>query len=114
MVGEQLVIAAGVAVDDPRAELVAGRVGDHPGVGLVADPQAVLGEQPGGVRVVGRHRRLEHVVVAAPRAGVDRRIGQQTGGQQRLADPGAELAAALVVNVSPRTWSGRTWPVATR
>ena len=36
---------AGVPVDDPRAELVARGVGDDPGVRLVADPQAVVGEQ---------------------------------------------------------------------
>jgi hypothetical protein len=62
---------------------------------------------PGGVGVVGRDRRLDHVldVVRADRL-------QQAGLLQRLADPAAQLAAALVVKVSPRTSSGGPdrWP----
>ena len=61
VVGEQLDVA-GEALDDAGAELVAGGVGDDPGVGLVADPQAVVGQQAGGVGVVGRDGRLEHVL----------------------------------------------------
>ncbi len=44
-VGELLDLAGG-AVDDARRELVPRSVGDHPGVRLVPDPQAVFGEQP--------------------------------------------------------------------
>ena len=51
-----------VALDHARAELVARGVGQHARVGLVADAQAVVGQQPGGVGVVGRHRRLDRVV----------------------------------------------------
>jgi hypothetical protein len=90
-VGEQ-VDAAGVALDHPGCELVARRVGHHPGVGLVADPQAVLGEQAGGVGVVGGDRRLEHllgaVVVDGDPAAVTR-VGE--GG----ADARGQLAGRL-------------------
>ncbi len=78
-----------VPLDHPRAELVARRVREHAGVGLVADAQAVVGQQAGGVGVVGRHGRLDGLVA------VRARLGQQPGGQQRLADLGAELARGL-------------------
>ena len=44
VVGQQLDVA-GEALDHARAELVARGVGDDAGVGLVADPQAVVGQQ---------------------------------------------------------------------
>ena len=82
----------------------------HPGVGLVTDPQAVLGEQGGGVGVVGRDGRLEAVlgllVDRAPTSEVERRRRDEVG-----ADRVASSAAALVVNVRPRISSGSDWPV---
>ena len=79
---------AGEPVDRAGAELVARRVGDHAGVGLVADPQAVVGEQAGGVGVVRRDRRLEDVL---PLLG----LLQRARGGQRLADLAAQLARGL-------------------
>ena len=73
---------AGVPVHHARTELVARRVGDDPGVRLVPDPQPVVGEQAGGVGVVGRDRGLEHVLVVG--CGVVERAGVG----QRLADLG--------------------------
>ena len=64
---------AGEPVDHAGAELVAGGVGDDAGVGLVADPQAVLGEQGGGVGVVGGDGGLERLVVGVARRPVLRR-----------------------------------------
>ena len=80
----------GVAVDHPGAELVARGVGDHPGVGLVADAQAVLGEQVGGVGVVGRDGRLEDVLLVVAGRGVED-PGRDEGGP----DAGAQLAGGL-------------------
>ena len=80
---------AGVPVDDPRAELVARGVGDDPGVRLVADPQPVVGEQAGGVGVVGRDGGLEDVLVLGCGVVQRPRVGQ------RLADLGAQLARGL-------------------
>ena len=73
---------AGVPVDHPRAELVARGVGDDPGVRLVPDPQPVVGEQAGGVGVVGRDGGLQDVLVLG--CGVVERPGVG----QRLADLG--------------------------
>jgi hypothetical protein len=53
---------AGVAADRARGQLVARRIGEHARVGFVTDPQALLGEQRGGVRVVRRHRRLQRLL----------------------------------------------------
>ena len=48
-----------------------------PGVGLVADPEAVLGEQAGGVGVVRRDRRLlDLLTLIQPMAA----LGQEAGG----------------------------------
>ena len=100
----------GEPIDHAGAELVAGGVGDDAGVGLVADPQAVVGQQAAGVGVVGRHRGLEDVLTL----GHDGLVQQARPGQARALTRLRSSAAALVVNVSPRTSSGRTRPVATR
>ena len=75
---------------DAGAELVAGGVGDDPGVGLVADPQAVVGEQAGGVGVVGRDRGLEDVLPLDDHGPVEQAGGPQGGG-----DPVAQLGRGL-------------------
>ena len=83
-----------VALHGPARELVAARIGDQPGVGLVPDPQTVLGEQRGGIGVVRRHRGLLDLL--APRvvgAVVARR--QQPGLEQVVADPLGELGSRL-------------------
>ena len=61
VVGQQLDVA-GEALDDPGAELVARGVGDDARVGLVADPEAVVGEERGGIGVVGGDGGLEDVL----------------------------------------------------
>ncbi len=89
VVGQQLDVA-GEALDDAGAELVAGGVGDDPGVGLVADAQAVVGEQGGGVGVVGRDGGLEHVLPLH-----DDRAVEQPGGTERGGHPVAQLGGGL-------------------
>ena len=66
-------------LDHPRRQPVAGRAADHGRVGLVAQPQPVLGDQPGRERVVGHDQLLAGLVDAA--------VGDHTGPQQRVADP---------------------------
>ena len=89
-VGE-LVDAAGVPLDHPRGELVARGVGHHPGVGLVAQAQSVLGQQRRRVGVVRRDEGLEDVLgVGAARGG--RAV---TGGVERAADAQHQLVGRL-------------------
>jgi hypothetical protein len=83
---------AGVAVHHARAQLVAGGVGDHPGVGLVPDPQTVVGEQARGIGVVGRDGGLEDVLTAGL---VDAALLQDARVVERLPDPAAKLAGRL-------------------
>ena len=89
-------------------ELVARGVGHHPGVGLVADPQAVLGEQ--------RRRRRRCTSPPSARARPPRRrrrsLGSARAGRRASASRIRlrSSAAALVVKVSPSTWSGRDLP----
>jgi len=86
VVGEQDDLAR-VPVDGARTELVARRVSDDAGVGLVADPQAVVGEQPGGVGVVGGDGRLEDLAVLV--------LLQHAGHLERAPDLGAQLCGRL-------------------
>ena len=89
VVGQQLDVA-GEALDHASAELVAGGVGDDPGVGLVADAQAVVGQQAGGVGVVGRDRGLEDVLALDDHGAVE-----QAGGPQRGGHPVPQLGRGL-------------------
>ena len=100
---------AGVPVHHPRTELVAGRVGDDPGVRLVPDPQPVVGQQAGGVGVVGRDGGLQDVLV------LGRGVVERPCIGQRLADLGAELTRGLGgEREAEGIVVGRTWPVSTR
>ena len=102
VVAEQLDLA-GVPGDRPDGELVARGVGHHPGVGLVADAQAVLGEQRGGVGVVGGDGRLEDLLV-----GVGGRLPPAVPGRgQAVADASAELAGGLGREGEPEHLVGR-------
>ncbi len=85
---------AGVAGDGACRELVAGGVGDDSRVGLVADAQAVLGEQRGGVGVVGGDRRLLRLVLDVARRAGSRRPDDARVAQGR-ADAGRQLAGGL-------------------
>ena len=76
---------AGVPVHHPRAQLVARRVGDDPGVRLVADPQPVVGQQARGVGVVGRDGGLEDVL--------DLGLGRRPARPRRSAPGGSGRAA---------------------
>ena len=87
VVGEQL-DRLGEPLDGTGSELVARRVGDQPGVRLVADAQAVVGEEGGGVGVVRRDGGLLDLALVS-------RLRDQSGAAQRLADPAAELAGGL-------------------
>ena len=91
-VGE-LVDGGRVALHGAGGELVAAGVGDQPGVGLVADPQAVLGEERRGVGVVRRHRRLLDLLLVVADPGSP--LGQQPGLAEVVADPGLELGGGL-------------------
>ena len=66
-----------------RSEAVAGGTGEHRGVGFEAQTQPVLGDQPGGERVVGHDQlftRLIHPGSATTPAGAS------------LAGPAGQLA----------------------
>ena len=89
---EQIADHPGVAVDHPRAELVARGVGDHPGVGFVTDPQAVLGHEADGEGVVGRDRGLEDIL-GVTLAGVG--SIQCPGLCERHPDPVAQIGGRL-------------------
>ena len=96
-VGE-LLDRAGVALHRAGGELVAAGVGDQPGVGLVADPQAVLGEQRRGVGVVRRDGRLLDLVVGLVVGAGDRaggRSGSSPACAEAVADPLLELGGGL-------------------
>ena len=82
-----------VALDGPARELVAARIGDQPGVGLVSDPQTVLGEQRGGIGVVRRHGGLLDLLSLVVGADVPPR--QQPGLEQVVADPLGQLGGRL-------------------
>ena len=71
----------------PGGQPVAGGAGDHGRVGLVAQPQPVLGDQPGSERVVGHDQLLAGFVDAA--------VGDHPGPQQRGADPLGQLGRRL-------------------
>ena len=89
MVGQQLDVAR-EPLDDAGAELVARGVGDDPGVGLVTDAEAVVGEEVGGVGVVGRDGRLEDVLPL----GDDRPV-EEPGGAEGGGDPLPQLGGGL-------------------
>ena len=89
-VGQQL-DPVGVAGHGAAGQLVAGGVGHHAGVGLVPDPEPLLGEQGGGVGVVGGDGGLDPLLVV----GGD--VGQQPGTGERGADVGGELAGGPAV-----------------
>ena len=85
-----------VALDRPGGHLVAGGVGHHPGVGLVADAQAVLGEERGGVGVVGHHHRLDplgQLVARLPRPA--RRAPRPDRPRPVPPGPGTQLGGGL-------------------
>ncbi len=90
---------AGEAVDHAGAELVAGGVGDHPGVGLVADAQAVLGEQRRRRRRCRWRRSARSTPPRRPRPAVAGRArrgrSQRTGLHQGVEDLAAQLAGGL-------------------
>ncbi len=102
-VGEELHPVA-VPGDGTAGELVAGGVGHHPGVGLVPDPQSLLGEQRGGVGVVGGDGGLDPLVVV----GGD--VGQQPGPGERGPDVGGELAGGLGGEGEPEDLVGTQLP----
>ena len=104
----------GVALHGPGRELVAAGVGDQPGVGLVPDPQAVLGEQRRGVGVVRRDGRLlDLVLVGIARPSRASRVGSSPAWRRLSRIRLASSAVALVVKVRPRISPGATRPVAT-
>ena len=71
----------------PGGQPVARGAGDHGRVGLVAQPQAVLGDQPGRERVVGHDQLLAGFV--------DTTVGDHPGQQQGGADPVRQLGGGL-------------------
>ncbi len=100
VVGEHLHVT-GVTLHGTRAQLEARGVGDHSGVGLVPDPQAVLAQQVGGVGVVGQDGGLELLVLLVRPTRLVRRGGhgqlltEHARGGQRHPDARAQLAGGL-------------------
>ena len=83
--------------DRERRELEPSRVADQASVRLEADAQAVLGEQPGGIGVVGEDRRLGILVVVRGVSGRPRAIGAagESGPGEELANPPGQLGGGL-------------------
>ena len=94
-VGE-VVDGADVTLDGAPGELVAEGVGDEPRVGLVPDPQAVLGEQVGGIGVVGGDGRLVGLLGLVVDGGASKPPGvEEVCSGQVVADPGGQLRGRL-------------------
>ena len=91
-VGEQLHAGGACRADRAAGQLVAGGVGDHPGVGLVADPQPVLGEQ---ARRRRRCRSRRSARAAPRRSGGDARAAGPRASQRARGRRRRELAGGL-------------------
>ena len=102
---------ARVPFDGAGGHLVARGIGHHPGVRLVTDAQAVLGQEGSGVGVVGEDHRLDplgQLVVRARGLGTRTFPSSSPAADNASRTREASSAVALVVKVSPSTWSACT------
>ena len=106
-VGERR-IGAGGGAQDAGGELEAGGVGEEPGAGLQADPQAVVLEELAGEGVVGGDPRLAGGLVGGGAGGVGRGAsGSVTpAARSATADAFGELAGGLVRERQPEDLLG--------
>lgn len=101
-------VRAGGLAQHTGGELVAGGVGEEAGGGFESDAQPVLGEESAGERVVRGDAGLARGLSGSMASG-----SVTPAAIRALRTRSASSPAALLVNVSPRTCSGATWPVPT-
>lgn len=101
-------VGAGGLAQYAGGELVAGGVGEEAGGGFEPDAEPVLGEQPAGEGVVRGDAGLARGLSGSMASG-----SVTPAAIRALRTRSASSPAALLVNVSPRTCSGATWPVPT-
>ncbi len=92
----------GGRLDHPGGEAVPGGAGEHGGVGLEAQTQPVLGDQPGGERVVGHDQLFTRLVHPG--------LGDDPGPEQGVPDPRGQLGGRLAGEGQPQHLLGPDRP----